>query len=65
MIIRIKQKEGKSLWEFITRFNATTLEVSNLDPKVAMSTMKDDLKPLRFLFSLEKRFPTCFAEMLS
>ena len=65
MLIEIKQKEGESLREFITRFNAITLEVSDLDSKVTMSTMKGSLKPSRFLFSLEKRFPTCFAEMLS
>ena len=65
MLIRIKQKEGVSLWEFITRFNAGTLEVSDLDPMVAMMAIKGGLKPSRFLFSLEKRFPTCFAEMLS
>ena len=65
MLIGIKQKEDESLWEFITRFNAATLKISDLDPKVTMSAMKDGLKPSRFLFSLEKRFPTNFAEILS
>ena len=50
---------------FITRFNATILEVSDLDQIVTMSIMKDDLRPIRFLFSLEKRFSTSFVEMLA
>ena len=41
------------------------MEVIDLDPMVAMSTMKGSLKPSRFLFSLKKWFPTSFAEMLS
>ena len=65
MLIGIKQKEDESLREFITKFNAATLKVSDLDPKVTMMPMKGGLKPSRFLFTLEKRFPTCFAEMLS
>ena len=64
MLIGIKQKENESLREFITRFNATTLEVIDLDPMVAMSAMKDNLKPSRFLFSLEKWFFASFVEML-
>ena len=30
-----------------------------------MMAMKDGLRPSRFLFSLEKRFPMDYAEMLS
>ena len=41
------------------------MKVINLDSMVAMSAMKDDLKPSRFLFSLEKRFLTSFIGMLS
>ena len=52
----MKQKENESLWDFITRFNVAILEVSDLDPMVAMSAMKGSLKFSRFLFSLEKRF---------
>ena len=54
MLIGIKQKESKSLQEFISRFNAATLKVSDLDPMIAMLVMKGGLKPSRFLFSLEK-----------
>ena len=64
MLIGIKQRESESLQEFISRFNAATLEVSDLDPMVAMSTMKGGLKPSRFLFSLEKRFSASFTKML-
>ena len=65
MLIDIKQKESESLREFITRFNAITLEVSDLDQTVAMSTMKGGLRPTRFSLSLEKWFSTSFIEMLA
>ena len=54
MLIGIKQRESESLWEFISKFNVATLEVSDLDPMVAMSAMKGSLKPSRFFFSLAK-----------
>ena len=65
MLIGIKQRESKYLQEFITRLNATTLEVMDLDQMVAMSAIKGALKPSRFLFSLKKKFSTIFSEMLS
>ena len=64
-LIGNKQKDGESLREYISRFNAATLEVSDLDQVVAMSAMKGSLRPSRFLFSLKKQFPTNFAEMLA
>ena len=36
-----------------------------MDQMVMMSAMKGALKPFRFLFSLKKKFPTNFFEMLS
>ena len=65
MLIEIKQRKNESLWEFITRFNAATLEVSDLDQMVAMSAMKGALKPSRFLFSLKKKFSISFSKMFS
>ena len=41
------------------------MEVSDLDQIVLMLAMKDSLRPLRFLFSLEKWFSTNFAKMLA
>ena len=41
------------------------MEITDLDQTVAMTAMKGGLKPSRFLFSLEKRFPVDYAEMLS
>ena len=65
MLIGIKQRENESLQKFITRFNTATLEVTDLNQMVAMSAMKGTLKPSRFLFSLDKKFPTSFSEMFS
>ena len=36
-----------------------------MDQMFAISAMKGALKPSRFLFSLEKKFPTSFSKMLS
>ena len=41
------------------------LKITDLNQMVAMTTMKGGLKPSRFLFNLEKRFPADYAEMLS
>ena len=65
MLIGMKQRENKSLREFIVRFNTATLEVTDLDQMVAMSAMKGILKPSIFLFNLEKKFSTSFSKMLS
>ena len=65
MLIEIKQRKKESLRKFITRFNVATLKVIDLDQMVAMSAIKGALKPSRFLFSLEKKFPSSFPEMLS
>ena len=53
-MIGIKQKENESLWDYIRRFNAATLKITDLDQTIAMTAMKDGLKPSRFLFSLKR-----------
>ena len=63
-MIGIKQTKGKTLWDFIWRFNVVTLEITNLDQTVAMTAMKGKLGSSRFLFILEKRFPMDYAKML-
>ena len=65
MLIRVKQREIESLRKFIIKFNTATLEVTDLDQMVAMSAMKGTFKPSRFFFSLKKKFPSSFFEMLS
>ena len=64
-MIGIKQERNESLWAFISRFNTATLVISDLDQTVAMTAMKEGLKPSRFLFSLEKKFTVDYAEMLA
>ena len=41
------------------------MEISDLDQMVTMLIMKDGLRPSTFLFNLEKRFSTDYAEILS
>ena len=42
-----------------------TLEITDLDQIVAMMAMKGRLRPSRFFFILEKRFPMDYVEILS
>ena len=51
-LINIKQQKGKSLYDYVGRFNTATLEVQNLDQFVALIAMKYGLQRSQFLFSL-------------
>ena len=42
-----------------------TLKITDLDQTVAMTAMKDRLRPFKFLINLEKRFFVDYAKMLS
>ena len=42
-----------------------TLEITDLDQMVSIMAMKGGLRPSRFLFNLEKRFPADYTEILS
>ena len=64
-LIHIKQREGEPLRSYMSRFNKMALEVYDLDHAVAMTAMKSGLQPGPFLFSLGKRSPTSFTELLT
>ena len=64
-LIHIKQREGESLRSYMGRFNKAALEVYDLDHAVAMTAMKSGLQSGPFLFSLGKRSPTSFTELLT
>ena len=64
-LINIKQKERESIRAYVNRFNTTTLEVQNLDQSVAMAALKGGLQKNDLLFSLEKKYPRDFADLLA
>ncbi|KAG1363562.1 hypothetical protein COCNU_11G003890 [Cocos nucifera] len=61
----IRQKEGESIRAYIILFNTAALEVRNLDQSVAMAALKGGLQKNDLLFSLEKKYPRNFADMLA
>ena len=61
----LHQNEGESLRDYISRFNAATLEIPDLNEHVAMSALKKGLRTSRLTFSLDKKFPKSYAELLS
>ncbi|XP_038982017.1 uncharacterized protein LOC120110599 [Phoenix dactylifera] len=63
-LFAIKQKEGESLKDYISRFTSATWEVRDLDQSIVMSALKTRTRSYKFLFSIEKSFPADFVEML-
>ncbi|KAG1326718.1 putative Retrotransposon gag protein [Cocos nucifera] len=64
-LMAIRQKEGESIRAFIFQFNTAALEVRDLDQSVAMAALKSGLQKNDLLFSLEKKHPRDFADMLA
>ena len=61
----LRQQEGESIRAYVNRFNITALEVRNLDQSVAMAALKGGLQKNDLLFSLEKKYPRNFADLLA
>lgn len=62
----IRQREGESLRMYVSHFNATTINVHNLDHYMTMiSLMKSILQKIAFLFFSEKTYPKNFIEILT
>ena len=64
-LINIKQREGESIRAYVNRFNVAALEVRNLDQSIAMAALKGGLQKNDLLFSLEKKYPRNFADLLA
>ena len=63
--MNIKQKEGESNRTYVNYFNAAALEVRNLDQSVTMAALKSDLQKNDLLFSLKKKYPRDFTDLLA
>ena len=64
-LINIKQREGESIWAYVNRFNVAALEVRNLDQSVTMAALKGGLQKNDLLFSLKKKYPRDFTDLLA
>ena len=51
--------------DYLTCFNKATLEVHNLSQDVALSALKWGFRKERLTFSLDKRLPRSFFELLA
>ena len=63
-LFSIKQGETKTLRDCVAHFNATTLEVRDLNEDMAISAMKRGLRGSRFTYSLDKTLLQTYTELL-
>ncbi|GKV35612.1 hypothetical protein SLEP1_g43858 [Rubroshorea leprosula] len=62
-LIRVKQREGESLKNYISRFNDAVLEVNSFDQAVEITAVISSLNHERFRDSLLKHPATSFSEV--
>ena len=62
-LVNIRQEKGESLWEFMERFGKISLNISNLNPEVAMQHLIITLKPCPFDDSLCKKLVSNLDEL--
>ncbi|GKV51226.1 hypothetical protein SLEP1_g57895 [Rubroshorea leprosula] len=62
-LMRVKQREGESLKNYMSRFNDAVLEVSSFDQAVGIAAVISGLKHDRFRDSLIKHAATTFSEV--
>lgn len=62
--LNIKQREGKSLRSYVTRFNKEALLINKAVDKVLVTTFTNKLQSGEFLFSIYKNDPKTMADML-
>ncbi|GKU98082.1 hypothetical protein SLEP1_g11132 [Rubroshorea leprosula] len=62
-LMRVKQRDGESLKNYMSRFNDAVLEVSSFDQAVGIEAVIFDLKHDRFRDSLIKHAATTFSEV--
>ncbi|GKV15530.1 hypothetical protein SLEP1_g26315 [Rubroshorea leprosula] len=62
-LMRVKQRDGESLKNYMSRFNDTVLKVSSFDQAVGIATVISGLKHDRFRDSLIKHAATTFSEV--
>ncbi|GKV12353.1 hypothetical protein SLEP1_g23508 [Rubroshorea leprosula] len=61
-LMRVKQRDGESLKNYMSRFNDVVLEVSSFDQAVGIAAVISGLKHDRFRDSLIKHVATTFSE---
>lgn len=64
-MLAVKHLKDDSLWDYISKFNFTALEIKNLNQVVVMVALMGGLKRHSFSYSLAKRPPQDLQELLS
>ena len=63
-LLTIRQQEGKSLRDFVKRFNKAVLKIDEANDQVIMTTFQAGLNPPDIVFSLGKTPPTSMTDLL-
>ncbi|XP_050249086.1 uncharacterized protein LOC126696374 [Quercus robur] len=63
-LMSIKQREDKTLWAYITRFNKEALSIDEADNKILVVAFTSGLRKGKFLFSLYKNDPKTMTDVL-
>ena len=63
-LFSIRQQDQELLRDYITRFKTAALEIYSLDEPVAMLALKRGLKTSRLTYSLDKKPPRTYSELL-
>ena len=63
-LISLKQNQGESLKDFVSRFNMEALSIEGFDQSVTMVAFQNTLRPGPFVQSLAKTPPLTFTEAL-
>lgn len=56
-LLSIRQKEGKTLCDYVARINQEKLDLNDHEDKMVLTTIVANLTDGRFSFSLEKKPP--------
>ena len=63
-LFSIRQQDQELLRDYITRFKIAILEIYSLDELIAMLALKRELKTSRLTYSLDKKPPRTYSELL-
>ncbi|XP_077215738.1 uncharacterized protein LOC143850365 [Tasmannia lanceolata] len=64
-LMALRQEDGESLKEFVSRFNREALQVPNLDPSAATNALLAGAKSIEFRRTVARRNPHSLADLMA